>query len=203
MQSSRRVFPGSGALREVFSLQSTGCFLSRQAMRNFCRVLISQIKYIKRWCRQPSLTQIRLCTAKPLHTATDQCNWQPKVAAKCSSLLRRWCKLCRCRVSLLSMYHQPEAPQPGPQSPDPHPPMLIGVNWVFPLPLDSLSLPTLGYPKNKKLTLFREFSDKNRSSSSSAAPSDTLCVIIHHTFGCIFERLLFREINHHLDQYPA
>lgn len=97
------MFPGSGALWEVFSLQSTGCFLSRQAMRNFCRVLISQIKCIKRWCRQPSLTQIRLCTAKPLHAATDRCNWQPKVAAKSSSLLRRCADAERlsspCRIS--------------------------------------------------------------------------------------------------------
>lgn len=124
IQSGRRVFPGSGALWEVFSLQSTGCFLSRQAMRNFCRVLISQIKCIKRWCWQPSLTQIRLCTAKPLQAATDQCNWQPKVAAESSSLLRRRWTMCRCRTSLLPMSHQPEAPQPGPQFPDPHPPVL-------------------------------------------------------------------------------
>ena len=71
---SGRTTPGSGALQEVFSLRSTGRFLSHQAIRNFCHVLISQIKCIKRWCRQPSLTQIRLCTAKSLHIATDRCN---------------------------------------------------------------------------------------------------------------------------------
>lgn len=54
--------------------------MSHQAIRNFCHVLISQIKGIKRWCRQPSLTQIQQCTAKPLHIAADRCNRQPKAA---------------------------------------------------------------------------------------------------------------------------
>lgn len=83
------------------------------------------------------------------------CHWPMQLAAKSgaksSSLLRRWCTLCRCRASLLSMDHQPEAPQPGPQFPDPHSPMLIAVKWVFPFPLDSLSLPKniLDTPKPK------------------------------------------------------
>lgn len=108
IRSAGRVFPPdratpeSGASWDPLSTLSTLHFQLHQAIRNFCRALTSQIKYIKTSHRQPSLTQIQLRTAKPLQTATDQRNRSQQRRAKFSSLLQSWSTIHRCRTSHLS-----------------------------------------------------------------------------------------------------
>lgn len=153
-----------------------------QAIRNFCRALTSQIKYIKTSHRQPSLTQIQLHTAKLLQTATDQRNRSQQQRAKFSSLLQSWSTIHRCRTSHLSQAPRGHrALQPDTHISLIHCVMPKAEQWAFSFPCCLLSLPALGCPNPcgfhpRPKPWLREF--KEEIWCQSSCPPSALHIII-------------------------